>query len=396
MLKRVLRWMARVVAVLVVAFLVGFLVARQNPHAPVTTEEVIPPGEADAIMRMTRRATQDIVELAGPDKPVRRDVHAKPHGCVTAEFRVNDSLDPIYRWGVLSEPGRTFKAWVRFSNGTLDDDTWGDARGMGVKLMGVAGRKIMSGTGTPLTQDFVMINYHSFFARDVLEYEQFFYHQADGNPLGFFFNGWNPLKWHLHNFYNAAHMKYQRIATPLDMQYYSMSAFRLGAHNMKFSAKPCKPLNQKRPSHPGPNYLREALVKNLRDASVCFDFLVQLQDPSKNMPIEDSSVEWSQEESPYRPVARITIPRQEFDTDAQNSFCEALSFTPWHSLHEHHPLGGINRCRRAVYQEVANRRRYRNDAPTAEPLGWCLDLTGADCPPDKEVRPLANAGEAGT
>ena len=393
MVKGILRWLARIGAALVLAIVVLWFAAKQDPHPPVTTDEVIPPGEPDAIMRMTRRATQVIAELAGPDHPLRRDVHAKPHGCVTAEFRVNDRLDSTYRWGVLREPARTYKAWVRFSNGTLDDDTSGDARGMGIKLMGVPGAKIMTGTDAPETQDFVMINYHTFFARDVEEYEQFFYHQAAGNPLGFFFHGWNPFKWHLHDFYNAAHMKYQRMATPLGAQYYSMSPFRLGPHNMKFSAKPCRPIDQQRPAHPGPNYLREALVKNLHDASACFDFLVQLQDPSKNMPIEDPSVEWYEADSPYQPVARLTIPRQEFDSDAQNRFCENLSFTPWHALREHQPLGGISRCRRAVYEEVSKRRHYRNGAPSAEPRGWCLDLSGAACTPENEVRPLA--GTAG-
>src|SRR6185503_11832736 len=136
-----------------------------------------------------------------------------------------------------------------------------------------------------------------------------------------------------------------------------------------------------RPRHPTPNYLRDALVKNLRDGSACFDLVVQRQDPTKRMPIEDPSVEWRESDSPYVPVARLDIPRQEFSTDVQNRFCESLSFSPWHALHEHQPLGALNRARRAVYAAIAKRRHARNRTYEGEPRGWCLDLSGEPCPP---------------
>ena len=68
-------------------------------------------------------------------------------------------------------------------------------------------------------------------------------------------------------------------------------------------------------------------------------------------------------------VATIRIPRQTFDGAARQAFCENLSFTPWHSLPEHRPLGGINRVRRAVYLAVSTLRHRLNQAPRAEPTG---------------------------
>jgi hypothetical protein len=112
----------------------------------------------------------------------------------------------------------------------------------------------------------------------------------------------------------------------------------------------------------------------------CFDLLVQLQVPGKNMPVEDATVLWSEKDSPFVPVARVTIPRQEFDTKEQNAFCENLSFTPWHALPAHEPAGVMNRVRKALYQEISRYRHAKNAAPRAEPHGWCLDLTGATCP----------------
>jgi hypothetical protein len=125
--------------------------------------------------------------------------------------------------------------------------------------------------------------------------------------------------------------------------------------------------------------LREGLAADLAAAEGCFDLLVQLQVPGRNMPVEDATVLWSEKDSAFLKVARVTIPRQAFDTPEQNAFCENLSFTPWHALPEHEPVGVMNRVRRALYQEISRYRHARNAAPRAEPRGFCLDLTGETC-----------------
>ena len=43
----------------------------------------------------------------------RRDAHPKAHGCVRAEFRVDENLDPRFAKGVFI-PGKAYQAWVRF------------------------------------------------------------------------------------------------------------------------------------------------------------------------------------------------------------------------------------------------------------------------------------------
>src|SRR4029453_19684687 len=65
------------------------------------------------------------------------------------------------------------------------------------------------------------------------------------------------------------------------------------------------------------HYLRDALRAHLAQEDACFDFMIQFQVDSHRMPIEDASVEWKEEESPYRPVARIRIPRQRIDDDVR-------------------------------------------------------------------------------
>ena len=85
--------------------------------------------------------------------------------------------------------------------------------------------------------------------------------------------------------------------------------------------------------------------------------------------MEDSKTEWLESEAPFIKVATIRIPKQVFDTPEQNEFCENLSFTPWHSLPEHRPLGGVNRVRRTVYEATSKLRHEMNRAQRTEPTG---------------------------
>jgi hypothetical protein len=216
-----------------------------------------------------------------------------------------------------------------------------------------------------------MVNYHTFFLRTAEEYEEFFEYQAENRPTAWFFAG-PPWRWRLHALYHGVHMLYQRVPSPLATSYYSMSAYRFGPHNAKFSARPCVPPDRPMPRDRGPSYLREALVRDLRAAPGCFELAFQLQDPTKNMPIEDPTIQWDERDAPYVPLATLRIPRQEFSTDLQNRFCEQLQFSPWHALPAHRPVGSLNRIRRVVYREVSRRRHFHNVMPRGEPRGWCL------------------------
>lgn len=111
------------------------------------------------------------------------------------------------------------------------------------------------------------------------------------------------------------------------------------------------------------------MVKRLQEKDVTFDFLAQLQTDPVAMPIEDSTVSWDQRASPYRKIATIRIPKQTFDTPAQQEFAENLSFTPWHALPEHRPLGNMNRARKHVYWAISKLRHAHNGAPRTEPTG---------------------------
>ncbi len=63
-------------------------------------------------------------------------------------------------------------------------------------------------------------------------------------------------------------------------------------------------------------------------------------------------MEWPEDAAPFQTVARIWIPKQMFDTPGRMAFGENLSFTPWHAIAAHEPLGEINRMRKDVYSQA--------------------------------------------
>jgi hypothetical protein len=97
---------------------------------------------------------------------------------------------------------------------------------------------------------------------------------------------------------------------------------------------------------------------------VLFELSVQLLPGATAEQIDTPTVEW---QTPFQPVARLRIPSQRFDTEERMSFCENLTYTPWHALPEHRPLGEVNEIRRAVYLASSALRHERRGTPVSEP-----------------------------
>jgi hypothetical protein len=74
---------------------------------------------------------------------------------------------------------------------------------------------------------------------------------------------------------------------------------------------------------------------------ICFELLVQ-EKTSEDRCEEDVSVQWT---GPFVAIATIHIPKQQFSSFEQKQYCEQLSFTPWHGIQSHMPLGKINNQR---------------------------------------------------
>src|SRR5262249_1245854 len=88
---------------------------------------------------------------------------------------------------------------------------------------------------------------------------------------------------------------------------------------------------------------------------ICMRFFVQFQTDPDKTPIEDSSVVWEEADSPPVPVAKVVMPPQDVTTFAREA-CDQLSFSPWHAIPAHKPMGHINRAGRYVYNASRFRR----------------------------------------
>jgi hypothetical protein len=320
--------------------------------------------------------------------PTGRDAHPKHHGCVKATFTVEAHLASSLQRGVCARPGRSFEAWIRFSNAfkRRHDLTW-DARGMAIKLLNVA-------EGS--TQDFLLVTHHAFFARTAADFVDFPATVLGvSNFLGlirrlrsYFFVG-PPSRWRIRGLI-AMFRSFRWIQNPLGVAYFSQVPYRLGEHAVKFCVRPQEP--SRNLHHPRfalmvlaylaanmlslgrirlvrwENLLHTALVTRLRERDARFDFLVQIGDAS--MPVDDAVVGWDERRSPYVKVATITIHRLPagFDVEEMMQFGEHLSFSPWHTLDAHEPLGSINAARRDVYRRISTLRHRLNRRDAREPL----------------------------
>ncbi|GEM_PF-398891 len=344
-------------------------------------QEYIPANESELISTIRDISEQRVKR--SQKWPVPRDQHPKQHGCVWAEFIVEDNLPENIRVGVFKEP-KTYKAWIRFSSRQEQDDSKGDAQAMAIKLLGVKGEKILEKDAE--TQDFIMVNHPVFLVKNVQDYVELFNKEEaltagtgcpfksfltgfSPIPINYFFPSLNPSTWRLHQASTILSQLWKKLfkkpTTPLEVQYWSMTPYRLGLETgeqpwqaIKFFVKPSPKNKLGRSVNRSKNYLREAMAQYLGNQEAYFDFYIQLQTDPYKMPIEDPTIEWKGAQE-YK-VATIRIPAQVFDSPEQMEFGENLSYSPWHCLPEHRPLGGINRTRKEVYQHTASLRHKLN------------------------------------
>ncbi|WP_251359204.1 catalase family protein [Kangiella sp. TOML190] len=308
----------------------------------------------------------------GEGETVQRDAHAKTHGLVKAKFKVVDDLPDELRYGVFAEP-KSFDAVIRFSASSqlAQPDTEAQPHGMAIKLLGVEGKKLLKGMEDAKTQDFVMINFPTFFVADLetyIETERVVSAASAGKTADLegelkVFAKKNPQAVTI-----AEKMAANPFNNPFEAQYWSQTPYRLGPNAIKFSAKPITGSSNKKPKGElGPLYLREAMIDTISNKTVKFEFLVQVQKDPDKQPIEDPTVEWKESDTKPIRVAIIEIPVQDISSDKNLMVAEQLSFAAWHSLPEHRPLGSMNRARRVVYEGGTILRHKMNKMERSEP-----------------------------
>jgi hypothetical protein len=336
--------------------------APSNTHVPGLAEETIHPSEETFIESLKKLTMERLRGQYPPGTlPIPRDAHPKTHGLVTAEFIVLDDFSYALRHGVF-KTSRKFDALIRFSAG--DVFVYPDTRvprsgGMAIKLLGVEGEKLLATERHAATQDFIMINFPGFLAQSFESYEALHVATTPEDRARFY------------QTYPPEDALYKRQSqepfyNPLQARYFSQVPYMLGPNAIKFSAKPISNAANLPPASEGPDFLREAMRKQVGDGDVYFDFMVQVQTDPVRMPIEDSLTIWDEARSPFQRVAIIRIPRQDI-TAKGLEIAENLAFTPWHALPEHRPLGNMNRARRVIYEMVSKYRRTASGVAQQEP-----------------------------
>jgi hypothetical protein len=117
-----------------------------------------------------------------------------------------------------------------------------------------------------------------------------------------------------------------------------------------------------------PNGLREAVKEFFTTQGGEWEVRVQLCTDLADMPVEDASVAWPEEKSPYVTVATLRIaPQQSWNEARERSIDDGLAFNPWHGLSAHRPLGSIMRARRVAYEAMSRLRQERNGVAHNEP-----------------------------
>lgn len=363
----------KAIAITLVSFVVfttTFIAYHFHSDVPVTTTEVFRDDEA----AQTQRAAENFVNVIKETTTsyAARGAHAKGHACVKAYFKVVDSINAELRHGIFQEPGKTYKSWIRFSNGSSNlaksQDANKDSRGMALKLINIHEEGLELLEEEIETQDFLMHNNPVFFSASVEDYNKLV---ESENKILSFLEGKNPFKWRLRELGHVLDTLAPPPYSPLWDDYFSNTAYRLGPHNIKFSAQSCSAAPDTiTQDQSDADFLRKTMAEELAIKEACFKFMVQLQIADKYMPIEDPSIEWKEEDSPYKTVATISIAPQQFDTEEQQQFCEDLSFSPWNALAAHRPIGQLNRIRKQVYAASSRYRHKKNMTQIPVALDW--------------------------
>lgn len=295
---------------------------------------------------------------------VPRGQHPKMHGLLRAEFTVATDVPESMRVGLFAGAGRTYRAYVRYSTARGTDDQEAGAHGMAIKLMGVDGPE-----GT--TQDFVLLDCPVFFLANPLQYVEFeeaLLRSRGKSGLGtalmlllhYFWRHPN----HLKNLKRAARSD---VTDPLAVRYWSVTPYRLGDRPVKYTVRPSGDAAAVTRSA---DMFKAAIKAHLAAGDAEFAFQVQAQADPATMPVDDPTREWDEAASVPQTVARLRIPAgQDFDTEENRRLAEHLSFTPWHALPEHAPLGGLNLARKAVYDSLSEFRHALNHDVRSEPKG---------------------------
>ncbi len=360
------------------------------PYLPYSPSVEQPAPDEHVVFDELSRTMQHITRtMAARYRNAYRPVHAKSHGLLVGTLTVLPSLPDHLAQGLFAKAD-SHPVLMRFSTnpGDLLADNVSSPRGLAVKVLGVEGEMVPNHAGET-TQDFVCVDADRFGAPD---------------PAGFlkqiklFDKNLNVSEGAKHVVSVTARAinatigvvglhsaTLEGIGAPavhiLGESFTTVTPLRYGRYVAKLGFAPASESLRKLTGESvdlGDDYnaLEELIKKFFRHETAVWDVKVQLalspnpeaDEKSNKFPIEDASKEWPKDDSPWQTVAQITVAPQDTYSDARELFFDnQISFSPWHALAAHQPLGGIMRSRLKAYEEAAKYRAQRNQHPHVEP-----------------------------
>ncbi len=343
--------------------------------------ETVQPGEAETFNQIAATMLDISRKVGQRQRHTVRSVHAKSHGLLRAEFTILPGLDEQLRQGLFATE-KSYGAVMRFSTnpGDILSDHISTPRGLAIKIIGVEGDMLPNHAGQ-VTQDFVFNNastFHSPNAKDFLKGITLLDKHANDSEA---------LKQAVSSTAQTAEEGLELVGQksaflkgfgnppthPLGETYHTAVPLRFGDYFGKLHLVPVTKnltaLKGKHIDHPASwNAVKDSIVSFFQRETAGWELRVQLCTNLEKMPVEDASVEWAEDLSPSRRIARLTAQSQNAYSDPRRVWVdEQLSFNPWHSLAAHRPLGNIMRARFQSYQASSQYRHSVEGRPLVEP-----------------------------
>jgi hypothetical protein len=335
------------------------------------------PDEEELVRRIVGAMERANRQVATKHRHGLRDAHAKSHGILAGELRIEPDLPAHLAQGLFAAP-RSHPVIVRFSTspGDLRSDRVPVPRGMAIKVIGVDGPRALDDGAT--TQDFLLVNHPTLPFGTVGEYARLQKQLERQRRQSDRYQRVTRLGARvLARLGIPLPQAVEILATPnhhiLGETFHSMAALRYGDHVAKISAAPLSEDVRALTGRPvgrraGDSALRDLVADFFARHSAEYELRAQLCVDVDRMPIEDASVRWPEELSPHHRVAVLHLPAQDPYSDARRRYADdVLSFSPWHALEAHRPLGSIMRSRRMAYAGSSNFRHTVNGVQKREP-----------------------------
>ena len=344
--------------------------------------ETIADDEPETIRQLIATLTH-ISEITFKDSGhATRSVHAKSHGILQGQLEVLDGLPPALAQGLFARAER-YPVIMRLSTipGDVLDDNITVPRAAAVKIIGVEGERLPGSEGD-ISQDFVMADGPAFAAPTAKKF------LASLKLLASTTDKVPELKQVLSTVLRGVEGALESVGAEsallktlgghpnthiLGTTFYSQAPIRYGDYIAKLSLVPVSPeltalRDAKLDSKGRPDALREAVRAFFATGGGSWELRAQLCTDLQTMPVEDASVVWPKDQSPYVAVGRIIAAPQDTWSEAKvKAVDDGMAFSPWHGLAAHRPLGSVMRARKDTYRSSAQFRGERNGCPMHEP-----------------------------